>query len=467
MELVLLALVALALVGLGLTALAARRERAALAAQRALAAEQRAAAEAELAETRRDASEAARHLGAARQEAEQAEARLQAERARRARAERGHRMEREWSRELRTQVADLHRRMGTLGSGDVRDLVLRLAMQLLQAQKGLFLERQDADGDGRLDLAGSLGFTHDPEGSNLAQRLAFRVLREDETLREQDATALAEGGTAADAEIENLVAIPVYMADQLSGVVVCCNRPGGFDDLEDEVLLALGDHAGAVLHNGRLRGQLRGAYLGTVSVLADAIEAKDPSLRGHSEEVANLVGRVAGRLGVPEDEREALVFASLLHDVGKLAIPEHILRKPGPLTEAERAAIRQHPSIGYRMLKRVPALRAIAPAVLYHHEHVDGTGYPTGLRGDDIPIGARIIGVVDAYAAMVGERPYGTAIPKERAVSELVAASGTHFDPVVVAAVVEELDAGPPLDLPRALPPEGSPAAAGPEPAGA
>ncbi len=452
MELVLLALVAVALVGLALMAFAARRERAARKTQRALAAEQRAAAEAELEAARRDASEAARHLGAAREEAERAEARVQAERARRARAERAHRMEREWSRELRSQVADLHRRMGTLGSGDVRDLVLRLAMQLLEAEKGLFLERQDADGDGLLDLAGSLGFVHDPEGSNLAQRLASRVLRQDETLRESDATALAEGGTEADAEIQCLVAIPVYIADQLSGVVVCCNRPGGFDDLEDDVLLALGDHAGAVLHNGRLRGQLRGAYLGTVSVLADAIEAKDPSLRGHSEDVANLVGRVAARLGIPDDQREALVFASLLHDVGKLAIPEHILRKPGPLTEEERTVVRQHASIGYRMLKRVPALRDVAPSVLYHHEHMDGTGYPTGLRGEDIPIGARIIGVVDAYAAMVGERPYGASLPRERAVTELVAASGTHYDPAVVAAVVEELDAGPPLEVPT-LPP--------------
>jgi HD-GYP domain-containing protein (c-di-GMP phosphodiesterase class II) len=103
------------------------------------------------------------------------------------------------------------------------------------------------------------------------------------------------------------------------------------------------------------------------------------------------------------------------------------------------------------MLRRVPALRDVAPAVLYHHEHLDGTGYPTGLKGDDIPIGARIIAVVDAYAAMVGDTPYGAAVPREQAVSELVAAAGTHFDPAVVAAVVDELDAGPPLEqLPRA-----------------
>jgi HD-GYP domain-containing protein (c-di-GMP phosphodiesterase class II) len=453
MELVLLALVALALLGLGLTLLAARRERGALSAQRALAAEERRAAEAELEVARRDAADHARRLADAHEEARQADARVQAERARRARAERAHRMEREWSRELRTQVVELHRRIGTLGSGDVRSLVLRLAMELLQAEKGLFLERQDADGDGRLDLACSLGFEHDPEGSNLAQRLAGRVLRQDETLREEDAAALAEGGTPADAEIENLVAIPAYISGELSGVVVCCNRPGGFDDLEDEVLLALGDHAGAVLHNGRLRGQLRGAYLGTVSVLADAIEAKDPSLRGHSEDVANLVGRVAARLGVPDDRREELVFASLLHDVGKLAVPERILRKPGPLTEEEHAIMRQHASVGYRMLKRVPALREVAPAVLYHHEHVDGTGYPSGLRGDDIPLGARIIGVVDAWSAMVGERPYGAAMAPEQAVSELVAGVGTQFDPAVVAAVVEELDAAPPLhEIPPSAP---------------
>jgi HD-GYP domain-containing protein (c-di-GMP phosphodiesterase class II) len=169
--------------------------------------------------------------------------------------------------------------------------------------------------------------------------------------------------------------------------------------------------------------------------------------------VANLVGRVAARLGVPDDRREELVFASLLHDVGKLAVPERILRKPGPLTDEEHAIMRQHASVGYRMLKRVPALREVAPAVLYHHEHVDGTGYPTGLRGDDIPLGARIIGVVDAWSAMVGERPYGAAMAPEQAVSELVAGVGTQFDPAVVAAVVEELDAAPPLhEIPPSAP---------------
>jgi HD-GYP domain-containing protein (c-di-GMP phosphodiesterase class II) len=110
--------------------------------------------------------------------------------------------------------------------------------------------------------------------------------------------------------------------------------------------------------------------------------------------------------------------------------------------------VRQHATVGYRMLRRVPALRNVAPAVLYHHEHMDGTGYPSGLRGEDIPLGARIIGVVDAWSAMVGERPYGAAMAPEQAVAELVAGVGTHFDAKVVAAVVEELDAAPPLHGP-------------------
>jgi hypothetical protein len=253
MELVLLALVALALLGLGLTLLAARRERGALSAQRALAAEERRAAEAELEVARRDAADHARRLADAHEEARQADARVQAERARRARAERAHRMEREWSRELRTQVVELHRRIGTLGSGDVRSLVLRLAMELLQAEKGLFLERQDADGDGRLDLACSIGFEHDPEGSNLAQHLATRVLRQDETLREEDAAALAEGGTPPTRRSRTSWPSPPTSPGSCRAWS-CAATGGRVRRPRGRGPARLGDHAGAVLHNGRLRG---------------------------------------------------------------------------------------------------------------------------------------------------------------------------------------------------------------------
>ena len=222
----------------------------------------------------------------------------------RSRLERAHKAERQWARELREQVSRLHREQGPLGrGGDVREMVLQTAIQLTEADKGLLLSREDRDGDGDFDLVCHVGFDHDPTHSAVAQDFAQRVLRHDETVREDDSSELhGEGRNPADDEIHTLLAIPIYIQDDFSGVVVCANREGGFADLDDEVLLALGDHAGAVLENGRLHGELHSSYVATVRMLAEAIEAKDPSTRLHSEEVAEYVrrgGRVAGDRAPP------------------------------------------------------------------------------------------------------------------------------------------------------------------------
>jgi diguanylate cyclase (GGDEF)-like protein len=348
-------------------------------------------------------------------------------------------MEREWHREFRRRINEANDESGALsGRDDIRSLVLRIAVSLVEADKGLLLSRSDQDGDGDLDLVAYEGFENNPEHAAIAQRFANKVLDRDETIRE-DSPRHGSDPTDADREIQNLVAIPIYIQDRFSGVVICANRAGGFEDLDDDVLLALGDHAGAVLDNTRLHGELRGAYLGTVRVLAEAIQAKDPFLRGHSEEVSGYVAAVAERLGVEPRRREELVFGSLLHDVGKIGISERILLKPAALTPEERTLIELHPRIGYRLIEQVPALRPIASAVLHHHERYDGDGYPGGLAGDDIPLEARIICVADSFSAMTAERPYRGRMSLEEACAELERCAGTQFDPRVVEAFVEEV----------------------------
>jgi diguanylate cyclase (GGDEF)-like protein len=352
-------------------------------------------------------------------------------------------VEREWHREFRRQVTEAHHERGALGADDdIRSLVLRIAVALVEADKGLLLSRGDEDGDGDLDLVAYVGFENDPSHAQIAQRFAGRVLERDETIRE-DSPRRDSANTPADGEINNLVAIPIYIRDRFTGVVVCANRDGGFEDLDDDVLLALGDHAGAVLDNSRLRGELRGAYLGTVRVLAEAIQAKDPFLRGHSEEVSGYVAAVAERLGVEPRRREELVFGSLLHDVGKIGISERILLKPAALTPEERTLIELHPRIGYRLIEQVPALRPIAPAVLHHHERYDGDGYPEGLAGEDIPLEARIICVADSFSAMTAERPYRGRMSLDEACAELERCAGTQFDPSVVTAFVDAVRRDP------------------------
>jgi diguanylate cyclase (GGDEF)-like protein len=348
--------------------------------------------------------------------------------------ERARRAEREWARELREQVLTMYRSDGH--SSDLRELVLEVAIQLSGGQKGVLLSQRDADGDGNLDLVCHRGFEQDPGISSLAQRFADRVLERDEILREDTP---GHGEAAADDEIENLVAIPVYMGHDFHGVIICANRPGGFEELDDDVLLALGDHAGAVLENHHLQGQLRSSYLAMVRMLADAIEAKDPFVRAHSDEVSACIEAVARRLDLDPRRSENLVFASLLRDMGKLGISDRVLLKPGPLNADERRIVQLHPLIGSRIVERVPGLAGLTPAIRHHHERWDGGGYPGGLSGEEIPLEARVIAVADTYSALTSTRPYRRPVSPELACEEIERTGGTQFDPEIARLFVLEM----------------------------
>jgi len=373
-----------------------------------------------------------------RQLREQREA-LRHEQRLRLRVERARQAEREWSRELREQVLRTYRSQG--GSGDLRELVLEVAVRLSQAERGLLLSRRDGDGDGQLDLVCHRGFRNDPAHSSVAQRFAERVLERDEIVRED---APGDGVSAADNEIDSLVAIPVYMNDGFEGVVICADRPGGFEELDDEVLLALGDHAGAVLENHRLQGRLRSSYLAVVGLLADAVESGDPFGDSHSIEISSYLESLARRLDFDPGQREQLVFAALLRDVGKLGISERVLLKPGRLTPDERRVVELHPVIGARILERVPGLAGLARWIRHHHERWDGQGYPDGLRGDEIPVECRVLAVVDCFSALTSSRPYRRQLTPAEACVEIERCAGSQFEPGIAALFVEEVRRRPP-----------------------
>src|SRR5690349_12017495 len=162
-----------------------------------------------------------------------------------------------------------------------------------------------------------------------------------------------------------------------------------------------------------------GARIATVTLLAEAIEKKDPYLRGHSDQVSGFAASVGDSMGMDDETHDRLVLGSLLHDVGKLAIGQNILLKTGELTVEERSQVERHAEIGSRIVEHVPGLAAVAPAVLHHHERWDGSGYPAGLTGEDIPLEARIIAVADSYSAMTSDRPYRSRMPEHAARREL------------------------------------------------
>ena len=353
------------------------------------------------------------------------------------RLQRSRRAERDFNQELRTQLQREHAMRATEEEPlDPRDMILRATIKLVEAEKGMLLSRRDADGDGQLDTLCAHGFDHDPSGGSVVQRFAREVLERDLIVRED---APPEGDHPADAEIDNLVAIPLYLLDRFQGVIVCANRKGGFEALDDDLLLALGDHASAALHNDRLQHDVRQAHRAATRMLADALDARDPLLRREAGEAALLARTLCRRLGIGDNESEVVATAALLRDVGHIAIPERILQTRGPLSPDERTIVEMHPRVGAKLLGELPALQDVATAVLYHHERINGTGYPAGLGGEAIPSTARILAVVDAYVAMIHNRPHRSALLPEEALAELGDEAGTHFDTAVVRALSEEV----------------------------
>ncbi len=187
----------------------------------------------------------------------------------------------------------------------------------------------------------------------------------------------------------------------------------------------------------------REAHLQTVRLLAKAIEARDAYTGGHVERVRRYALKLAQALGWPPSQLSALEFGALLHDVGKITIPEHILNKPGPLTDEEARIMREHPRRGAQMLADLPYLRPLVPYVLYHHEHWDGTGYPEGLKGAEIPIEGRLLAVVDAYDAMTTARSYHpTPMSREEALEEIRREAGKAFDPYIAEVFIRLAEQG-------------------------
>jgi HD-GYP domain-containing protein (c-di-GMP phosphodiesterase class II) len=192
-----------------------------------------------------------------------------------------------------------------------------------------------------------------------------------------------------------------------------------------------------VVENFRLYENLRQLFVGTVRALTRSIDAKDPYTCGHSERVASLGRRLALQTGCTPHQADRVYLCGLLHDIGKIGIPEAVLQKPGRLTDEEFDQVKRHPGVGAAILDGIDELDDIIPGVLHHHERMDGRGYPAGLAGQDIPLYARILAVADTFDAMTSPRPYRDALSVRAVVNELERYAGTQFDPVIAGALLQ------------------------------
>lgn len=239
----------------------------------------------------------------------------------------------------------------------------------------------------------------------------------------------------------SLICAPLIVHRRILGVVEVLNKldASRFDEKDLDIVLSIAGTTAIAIENTRLHQTILDTFKATVTMMVSAIDAKDPSMRGHSQRVTEYVLLAGTYFSLTPEEMETLEYASMLHDIGKIAIDSRILNKPETLSPSEWEIIRRHPAIGAGLVKEIPFLEKAGEIVLYHHERYDGQGYPEGLKGEDIPLGARLIAVANAYDTMTIDRSYRPAMSIERSIKELNNGSGNQFCPEAVKALISVL----------------------------
>ncbi|MGD8414460.1 MAG: response regulator [Candidatus Latescibacterota bacterium] len=234
---------------------------------------------------------------------------------------------------------------------------------------------------------------------------------------------------------------PIKVKDKIKGIVFTGPKLSGDDysNYDKDMMMYIANSAGIGMENGRLLKQLQLTYVSTLKTLISVIEAKDPYTKGHTERVASYAVAIANRMRLSEPDRRRITFGALLHDIGKLGVAENIIFKEGKLDSSEWDVLKSHPEIGARVVDRMEFLTGTVEIVKHHHESWDGSGYPDGLEGEAIPLGARIVAVADSFDAMTTNRSYRRALSIDEAIDRMNKAAGKQFDPRIVRVFVRHI----------------------------
>ena len=321
---------------------------------------------------------------------------------------------------------------GAVASQELRDLLGLGSCAVLRLVAEGKLEEVAVAGIGELD-ADWLRADHGPVGRSLREKRAI--------LGELGAAArrkveLKEAGARTATEL----AVPLIIQGRAWGAIACRAGERELDEVDAELVSAVADHLASAIRTDELYEQLTQSMIGTAEALAQAMAAKDSYTADHARSIAELAVEVGRELDLPDSAIEDLRYGGIFHDIGKIAIPDAIINKPGPLTADEFEVIKEHPVAGAEILAPVPFLYGVRTIVRHAHEHWDGSGYPDGLSGAQIPLGARIVLAVDAYHAMTSDRPYRQRMSHQAACAELRQEAGSQFDPEVVEALLSVLE---------------------------
>jgi putative nucleotidyltransferase with HDIG domain len=334
----------------------------------------------------------------------------------------------------------------SLGLKRVLEMVMDTLIALMNAESG-FLMLCEPDGELKVRIARGIDNVNlDKEAFAISNTVVRRVVESGESVLTTNAQEDPRFGEQFSVAVHHLLSIlcaPLKNKDKLIGVIYVDNRAhtGIFrrDDLD--IISAFANQAAVAIDNARLfddlqesNADLQIAYQETLEGWVRALDLRDKETEGHSQRVTTLTQRLAGSMGVDDDALIHITRGALLHDIGKMAIPDRILLKPGNLTPEERTLIQMHPAYAYEMLKPIKFLRPALDIPYCHHEKWNGTGYPRGLKGDEIPFAARIFCVVDVWDALVSDRPYRKGLDYEYVKKSIREQSGSHFAPSVVDA---------------------------------
>ncbi|UCD85089.1 MAG: GAF domain-containing protein [Deltaproteobacteria bacterium] len=242
----------------------------------------------------------------------------------------------------------------------------------------------------------------------------------------------------------NMLCVPVKVKDKVIGVLEAINKHNGatFTQEDLELLNSLANEVGIAIDNANLYEEKRNTFLQTAEALADAIDKRDPYTGGHTKRVTSFSLAMAKYLDLDPADSENLKLAAILHDIGKIGIPDDVLRKKSKLTDTEFDSIKKHPIFGYEIMSHIKSLKDVIPGMRYHHERPDGKGYPERLKGDKIPLIARIISIADTFDAMTSDRPYRKGLSDEEALNELKRCAGTQLDPMLVKIFLKAYQKG-------------------------
>jgi putative nucleotidyltransferase with HDIG domain len=353
------------------------------------------------------------------------------------------------------ELATLYEMSRSLGSTlemePLLSSVLSSALRIFDLETG-YVTLRDPD-TGELSILATAGPVNVQDSAAVHSSMSEWVIREGRPLIFNPDPASGKTRVDAITGARAALCVPLVSSEGTIGSITVGSHEPDYRFSSDDVRLlsTIANHVTIAVGNIELFSSRQDAYLATVRSLAAAVDAKDRYTRGHSDKVALYAVRIAERIGLSQEQVTSLEMAAYLHDIGKIGVREDILLKPGVLDEAEMRQMRHHPLIGANILQPVAFPWPITPIVRHHHEFYDGSGYPAGLRGDEIPLLARILTAADSFEAMTSDRPYRAGRTTEDAIEELRRYAGIQFDPGVVEAFIEVLEelqiAGEPLDV--------------------